>query len=418
MLVSKSMLHALTPRQIRQGVAFAIALVTCLLVLTLTSSFSYTYSVVQQGVNRWGPSSTTLQLELDRLQSHAVPVHADNTSDDFLGGATFGSDGNWYPPVYTKEQARNATRMNAAFVILVRNSEVYKMAKSMQSLEARFNHKYNYPYVFLNEVPFTESFKNRIRTMTHAQVQFGVLPKEHWSYPDWISQEKAAETRKQMKADNVLYGASESYRHMCRFQSGFFFRHPLVEKLDYYWRVEPGVTFHCDIVYDPFRFMHMNNKTYGFNVALYESKETVATLYSTTRDFLQAHPEYIDKNAGMRFLSTEPDTFTESTGPGWNLCHFWSNFEIAATRLWQSKAYLDYFDYLDKAGGFFYERWGDAPVHSIAAMLFQDVSHVHRFDDIGYTHKPYTHCPQHPQYHNTNRCSCQKGKVSAILFAR
>lgn len=53
----------------------------------------------------------------------------------------------------------------------------------------------------------------------------------------------------------------------------------------------------------------------------------------------------------------------------------------------RSEAYLKYFEYrkyseitsansphcyitVDKAGGFFYERWGDAPVHSIAAALF------------------------------------------------
>lgn len=47
---------------------------------------------------------------------------------------------------------------------------------------------------------------------------------------------------------------------MCRFQSGFFFRHPLTMDLEYYWRVEPGIKLFCDIDYDPFLFMQMNNK--------------------------------------------------------------------------------------------------------------------------------------------------------------
>lgn len=47
---------------------------------------------------------------------------------------------------------------------------------------------------------------------------------------------------------------------MCRFQSGFFFRHPLTMDLEYYWRVEPGIKLYCDIDYDPFLFMQMNNK--------------------------------------------------------------------------------------------------------------------------------------------------------------
>ena len=31
---------------------------------------------------------------------------------------------------------------------------------------------------------------------------------------------------------------------------------------------------------------------------------------------------------------------------------------------------MKFFEHLDKKGGFYYERWGDAPVHSIGAALF------------------------------------------------
>lgn len=31
---------------------------------------------------------------------------------------------------------------------------------------------------------------------------------------------------------------SVSYRNMCRFNSGFFFKHPLMEQYQWYWRVE------------------------------------------------------------------------------------------------------------------------------------------------------------------------------------
>lgn len=43
---------------------------------------------------------------------------------------------------------------------------------------------------------------------------------------------------------------------------------------------------------------------------------------------------------------------------------------------------MDYFEHLDQAGGFFYERWGDAPVHSIAAALLLPKSQIHFFNDI------------------------------------
>ena len=104
----------------------------------------------------------------------------------------------------------------------------------------------------------------------------------------------------------------------------------------------------------------------------------------------------------------------------YNLCHvtpsnkpsltmqFWSNFEIADMRFFRSKLYSDYFDYLDQSGGFFYERWGDAPVHSIAAAFFLPRSQVHFFNDIGYRHAPYIRCPQDISSHLSGRCSCER----------
>jgi alpha 1,2-mannosyltransferase len=48
--------------------------------------------------------------------------------------------------------------------------------------------------------------------MTRSEIYFGVIPKEHWGYPDWVDQEKAAEERRRMEEDRVIYGGSESYR--------------------------------------------------------------------------------------------------------------------------------------------------------------------------------------------------------------
>ena len=61
--------------------------------------------------------------------------------------------------------------------------------------------------------------------------------------------------RKDMVKAGVLYGGRESYHHMCRYFSGFFFRHPILAEFDYYWRMEPDVHYYCDLDYDPFLFM-------------------------------------------------------------------------------------------------------------------------------------------------------------------
>lgn len=34
-----------------------------------------------------------------------------------------------------------------------------------------------------------------------------------------------------------------SYRHMCRWNSGFFYQLPRLQEFDWYWRVEPDVGY-------------------------------------------------------------------------------------------------------------------------------------------------------------------------------
>ncbi|KAL7312900.1 hypothetical protein PS15m_008607 [Mucor circinelloides] len=294
-------------------------------------------------------------------------------------------------------------RVKGAFVVLVRNSELYALRSSMRYLEDRFNHKYNYPWIFLNEEPFTEEFKNMTSTMTNAEVHYGLVPQEHWSYPDYIDQDYAAQCRKDLAAQGIPYGGSESYRHMCRYQSGFFMLHPLLDNLDYYWRVEPGVKFSCDMDYDPFRLMQERDLKYGFTIALREYRATIPSLWKTTLEFAKSHPQYI-------YPRTRSDSLlrlvSDDNGWSYNLCHFWSNFEIASVKYMRSEGYQSYFKYLDEAGGFFYERWGDAPVHSIAVALMLKQSDVHWFYDIGYKHDNFEHCPTEEKWLANSKCYC------------
>ena len=216
-----------------------------------------------------------------------------------------------------------------------------------------------------------------------------------------------------------------------------FYKHPALANTRYYWRVEPKVHFFCDVDYDVFRYMADHNKTYGFTINLYDAPQSIPTLWPETLKFMAAHPEHIHENNALDWLidsAKRPEHNKKANG--YSTCHFWSNFEIADMDFWRSQVYEDYFNHLDRAGGFFYERWGDAPVHSIALGLFEDKSRIHwydnplsflsfvvspasniertddipqssRFRDIGYQHIPYFNCPNSP------KCSgCAKGKFT------
>ncbi|KAJ7065565.1 glycosyltransferase family 15 protein [Mycena amicta] len=330
--------------------------------------------------------------------------------DGFRGQATHGQTEDklkvWHEPPYKTPVpekyflAANDTtrRANAVIVSLARNGDLNGIVRSMTQMEDKFNKRFGYPYVFLNEENFTDEFKRSVSAITSSKVEFGLIPHDHWFQPDWIDEEKARKNRDWMVEHDVIYGGSVPYRNMCRFNSGFFFRHPLLDKYRYYWRMEPDVRFFCSLSYDPFLFMQDEKKKYGFTISLPEYGETISTLWAAVSEFVRDHPEHVVKDNAMGFLS-------DDGGETYNRCHFWSNFEIGDLDLWRGEAYSKFFDYLDSKGGFYYERWGDAPVHSIGAALFARKDQIHFFEDIGYRHEPFQHCPQEP-LHTQNQCSC------------
>lgn len=290
-------------------------------------------------------------------------------------------------------------RMNATFVTLARNSDVWEISRSIRQVEDRFNRKYNYDWVFLNDAEFDETFKSVTSALTSGRTRYGKIDSEHWGFPSFIDQDKAAKVREDMHERKIIYGDSISYRHMCRYESGFFFRHPLMLEYEWYWRVEPSIELYCDINYDTFKFMADNNKKYSFVLSLYEYVETIPTLWDSVKTFMKNHPEHIAPDNSMAFLS-------DDNGETYNHCHFWSNFEIGNLNWLRSPAYTDFFDQLDKDGGFFYERWGDAPVHSIGAGLTLNKDEIHFFNDIAYYHVPFTHCPTGEQTRLDLKCHC------------
>jgi len=296
----------------------------------------------------------------------------------------------------TSSQGRR--KANAAFVILARNGDLNGVVSSVKQMEDRFNKKFGYPYVFLNEEPFSDDFKSRVSELTDSECKFGLIPRDHWVQPPSIDEGRATAARKDMQAHDVIYGGSVPYRNMCRFNSGFFFRHELLKDYKYYWRVEPDVKFFCDLDYDPFLIMQDEKKVYGFTISLYEYEATIPTLWQTVKEFIAQHPDLIAKDNAMKFIS-------DDNGETYNRCHFWSNFEIGDLDLWRGEAYRTFFDFLDEKGGFYYERWGDAPVHSIGAALFARKDQIHFFNDIGYRHEPFQHCPQQPS-HKKGKCWC------------
>nr|NP_595614.2 putative alpha-1,2-mannosyltransferase Omh5 [Schizosaccharomyces pombe]Q96WW1.2 RecName: Full=O-glycoside alpha-1,2-mannosyltransferase homolog 5 [Schizosaccharomyces pombe 972h-]CAC37498.2 alpha-1,2-mannosyltransferase Omh5 (predicted) [Schizosaccharomyces pombe] len=309
-------------------------------------------------------------------------------------------------------EASQYPRMNATFMVLARNSDLDGVLSSMNSIERRFNRHFKYPYVFLNDEPFTTEFKKAVKDATDSSIQFGVLDDELWNFPKDVDKDMIDESIAEQVG--VVYANFPSYHKMCRFFSRNFYKHPLMQQYEWYWRLEPEVTFSCDISYDPFYYMDKHNKVYGYVIAIKELAKTVPNLfrYTVAHQKISNLPTtdlwsfFLDKRYETRikklkeeqkdqgyYVLPEPP-LNRIDGQIYNLCHFWSNFEIARLDFYNSKEYNEYVDALENAGGFWTERWGDAPVHSLAVGLLLNRSQVHYFRDLGYQHSTIQHCGQ------------------------
>jgi len=180
---------------------------------------------------------------------------------------------------------------------------------------------------------------------------------------------------------------------MCRWNSGFFYQHPALRSYTHYWRVEPDVHFFCDIPYDPFRFLRDNGLAYGFNMNILDDARSFASLWKRTKDFMARRPDLVHADADLSWLVDET-----GNGGEYNNCQFFSNFEIGDLDFFRGEANTAYFEYLDSegVGGFYYERFGDAPVHTLSVAMFAGGKDaMWYFRDVGYQHDIARHCPRH-----------------------
>ena len=125
-----------------------------------------------------------------------------------------------------------------------------------------------------------------------------------------------------------------------------------------------------------------HNKTYGFTIAVKELRETVPNIFRYASAYKRlnniasqglwemfvepkdpASDALKDQSLPDEILANDPGSnslpeidLEEMEGEKYNMCHFWSNFEIARLSWFRSKEYNDFFQMMDRSGGFWMER--------------------------------------------------------------
>ena len=79
---------------------------------------------------------------------------------------------------------------------------------------------------------------------------------------------------------------------------------------------------------------------YGFVIAAIEGPKTIPSLWQTVQRFRTEHAGLVAQNNLMPWVTSPEGAY--------NLCHFWSNFEIGNLNFFRTKAYMQFFDFLDR----------------------------------------------------------------------
>lgn len=137
------------------------------------------------------------------------PVHQDKLraapSIDYL-----------YPDNFLSWDHLNAsTRVKAAFVVIAREEELYKLHTTIMDIQRHFNH--DYPWIIIGHKVFSTQFRNWITGITTSPVSFGLAPTIEWQEPYWINIRRAEQGAKKMANLGLPKGESMHWRRMTRY---------------------------------------------------------------------------------------------------------------------------------------------------------------------------------------------------------
>ncbi|KDR70716.1 hypothetical protein GALMADRAFT_159829 [Galerina marginata CBS 339.88] len=296
-------------------------------------------------------------------------------------------------------------RPNAVIFILLAPSRITQALVALQNVEDRFNRRLKYPIVLFtaeDEVDFiTDEVRTKASWITEGRATFATTTKESWEVPTWMDKERV-----KASMDNI--GFSFGYRAMCRYYSGFFWKHPALSSYEWLWRLDTDIQFHCDVPYDPIQRLIDNKALYGFVQVNYDVSWVQPSLASNVSQFLHENRDLLPPDANQHFVwkgdAGVARALSGAAGSDdWTGACMYNNFEISHRSVWDGQLYTKFFEYLEKAGGFFYERWGDSPIHSYGIAMSLRKDQVLQFSDLGYQHQGWAYeCP------GLNRCACIK----------
>jgi hypothetical protein len=171
-----------------------------------------------------------------------------------------------------------------------------------------------------------------------------------------------------------------SYYDMCRFFTLMLPNHPLLTLFSFYWRLDAhSYIFGPNPIEDPFEIMQKQQIQYAYIMANEEADHYDTALWLLFQHFLNDH-------------CLKPSTALRKTQRNWfgRYSHaiIFTNFAIANVSLFRDHSQIRaWLHTVDRSGGIYRYRWGDAPIHTLALTQFIERDQIVRLRYFGYMHR-------------------------------
>jgi hypothetical protein len=268
----------------------------------------------------------------------------------------------------SSDESNNKNKRVIIYLTRSNNKDITNLKYSLQLLYKNFNVKFNYPIIVFHE-GLNSKIKEDIKNNTKMNIKF---EKVVLSLPTFLSINKIKNSI--LRTKTSLFGIG--YRNMCRFFSKMLYNMPILKNYDWYLRLDVDSFILNNIDYDIFEFMEKNNYLYGYVAKIFEPSYVTKNLVKETNNYL--------KNIKIETASSQNPISIK-----WDHKIYYNNFEISNFKFWRSNKVKQFLEFLDKKGGIYYFRWGDAPIHTLAINMFMDRKKKYQFKDIAYYHQNF-----------------------------
>lgn len=247
-----------------------------------------------------------------------------------------------------------------------------------------YNYKFNYPIIILHEGDYDEKSKEEIiksvRENHRNLINFKQIDKNDFCVPEHIDIDKL---NKSIELQPVPYWRNIKYRCMCYFWIKHFIKY--TEGYDYVMRLDDDSLIEEPLKDDLFKIIKEKDLIYLSNII---HVDCGLCNYGMKTFFENALPEYKEQlNAGI-FISANLNNenpifdkfkklykiindkeYTNDNVITDMPIMYYNNFFVTKTDFWKKQEVKELIDKIDKHGGIFYYRYGDAPLQTIIVSI-------------------------------------------------